>query len=109
MREQKEPQSQDGPVDALILHPDLSDPGGVADYYRKVSNKFTLPVAHHVVGSRPREAGIFSRVFRLASDYRTFLKVLKTNRYQVVHINPVFWRIAAGRHFVFRKHQVLAS
>lgn len=73
----------------LILHPDFKDPGGVAAYYTKLKNKFTIPVKHYAVGLRPGEKeDFFSKIRRMVNDYRRFFLSLKKGQYDIVHINP---------------------
>lgn len=73
----------------LILHPDFKDPGGVAGYYKKLKNKFTIPVKHYAVGLRPGDKeGSFSKLWRMVNDYTRFFLSLRKNQYDIVHINP---------------------
>lgn len=72
----------------LILHPDYKDPGGVAKYYLKLKDKFTLPVEHYITGIRPGEKGILSRIYRMMDDYCRFVVRLKRHQYEIIHINP---------------------
>ena len=72
----------------LITHPDFEDPGGVAKYYQKLTNKFSMPVEHYVLGKRPDEKGVISRFIRVVRDYGLFVIKLRTNQYEVVHVNP---------------------
>ena len=73
---------------ALILHPHPEDPGGVAAYYRKLENKFTIPVCHFTVGRRPSEKSLGSKTFRMLYDYIRFIKILRKDRFYIVHLNP---------------------
>jgi glycosyltransferase involved in cell wall biosynthesis len=74
----------------IITHPDFADPGGVANYYLKLKNKFTLPVQHHIIGKRPGRNGPLSHLGRLIGDYARFLKNLQDNKNKVVVLNPSF-------------------
>lgn len=72
----------------LILHPDFADPGGVANYYRKLKGKFHLPVEHFIIGKRPGDRGALRNTRRMVSDYRRFIRQIRTGNYQIVHLNP---------------------
>lgn len=72
----------------LISHPDFKDPGGVANYYRKLRNKFRVPVENFVIGRRPTERGTNSKVWRMWRDYGRFARCLKSEQYDLVHVNP---------------------
>lgn len=72
----------------LILHPDFKDPGGVAKYYLKLKNKFSITVDHHIIGKRPGEKGRIVKISRFFYDYSRFVRALRTNHYDVIHINP---------------------
>lgn len=73
---------------ALILHPDLNDPGGIANYYMKLKNKFTDPVEHFALGKRPGERGFLALILRMLKDYRRFRRALQHSPYDVIHLNP---------------------
>jgi glycosyltransferase involved in cell wall biosynthesis len=72
----------------LILHTDPRDMGGVATFYRKLTDKFTLPVGHFVVGRRPDERGLLAKAQRLVRDYRQFARTLRESPCEIVHANP---------------------
>jgi glycosyltransferase involved in cell wall biosynthesis len=72
----------------VILHPDFSDPGGVAKYYTKLKDKFTIPVQHCIMGRRPEEKGFLSIIYRMIYDYAFFLKNLKKNKCEIILVNP---------------------
>jgi len=72
----------------LITHPDFEDPGGVTNYYKRLENKFNIPFIHFIVGKRNKEKGLLSQIFRMFSDYCKFMKCLKINDIDLVHINP---------------------
>ncbi len=72
----------------LITHPEFEDPGGVSNLYKQLQKKFKIPTLHFVVGKRTREKGFLSRIFRMFHDYYKFVKCLKTNNIDLVHINP---------------------
>lgn len=72
----------------LITHPDFEDPGGVSNYYKSLQYKFSIPIVHFIVGKRPKKRGLLSQIFRIFHDYYKFIKSLKTNNIDLVHINP---------------------
>jgi len=72
----------------VITHPDFRDPGGVAQYYRKLKGKFTIPVGHCIIGKRPDENSNFLKIFRLIADYINFWERLKENQCELIHVNP---------------------
>lgn len=72
----------------LNLHPDFEDPGGISNYYLKLKDKFTVSVEHFSCGKRPTEKGKWALLRRMIGDYVRFIKLLKNNRYDIVHLNP---------------------
>jgi len=72
----------------LITHPDFEDQGGVSNLYKRLQNKFTIPILHLIVGKRTKEKGFLSRIFRMFHDYYKFVNCLKINNIDLVHINP---------------------
>jgi len=72
----------------LITHPDFDDPGGVSNIYKQLHNKFKIPTLHFMVGKRTKESGLLPRIFRIFHDYYEFVKCLRTNNIDLVHINP---------------------
>jgi len=72
----------------LITHPDFEDRGGVSNLYKKLKNKFNVPILHFIVGKRPEEKYFFSKFWRLIYDYYKFIKCIKANNIDLVHINP---------------------
>ena len=75
-------------IKVLITHPDFNDPGGVANYYKKLANKFKIPVKHFIIGSRPEEHGVINSFFRLLTDFIVFFITMITYKPDVVHVNP---------------------
>jgi glycosyltransferase involved in cell wall biosynthesis len=72
----------------LVLHPDFSDPGGVAAYYRKLQGKFSTRVDHLFIGKRPGERHCLAYVRRLLKDLVIFWRKVSGQTYRIVHINP---------------------
>jgi len=76
----------DGYMRVLITHPDSL--GGVSNYYRKLRGRFTVPVQHFVVGTSPKEQGFWARPLRMLADYWRFVRLLRKNSIDLVHLNP---------------------
>lgn len=74
----------------LILHPDFRDPGGVASYYKKIANKFNHSVKHFIIGKRPKEKTFKEKIIRMYKDYIYFIKILRHEKYDIIHVNPSF-------------------
>ena len=72
----------------LILHPDFRDPGGVAAYYRTLEKYYTQSIEHFIIGRRPDETGIYKKINRMMNDYRQFVKKMKNDDYDIIHVNP---------------------
>ena len=72
----------------LIAHPDFNDPGGVSNFFAILDEKFTSRPAHFVIGKRIAEKTFFESLSRLIRDYIQFVKLLKKENYELVHINP---------------------
>ncbi|MHA1410842.1 MAG: glycosyltransferase family 4 protein, partial [Candidatus Odinarchaeia archaeon] len=72
----------------LITHPDFKDRGGVSNLYKRLQNKFNIPILHFVVGKRPREKFFFSRLYRMFYDYYKFMLCIKMENIDLVHLNP---------------------
>jgi glycosyltransferase involved in cell wall biosynthesis len=71
----------------LIIHPEFGDPGGVANFYLALRDKFTIRVKHLSVGKRVGEKAL-ATLFRLFLDYIRFVKELRAEDYDIVHVNP---------------------
>lgn len=72
----------------LILHPEFQDPGGVSNYFASLKNRFEIQTKHFAIGKRVGERRFSIRIFRLFCDYVRFIKLLKGEHYDIVHINP---------------------
>jgi glycosyltransferase involved in cell wall biosynthesis len=75
-------------MNVLITHPEFESQGGVSNLYKRLQNKFKMPIVYFIVGKRTRENGFLSRLFRIFLDYVNFVKCLKINKIDLVHINP---------------------
>lgn len=72
----------------LIVHPDICDPGGVSNYFSIMDNYFNIHITHFINGKRIDENHFFSKIIRLIRDYILFIKVISTDNYDLVHLNP---------------------
>jgi glycosyltransferase involved in cell wall biosynthesis len=75
-------------MNVVITHPDLKDPGGVAAYFAKLQKHFNAPVTHFVVGKRSEDQGVIVTSSRMIHDYYHFVRLLKTDHCNLVHLNP---------------------
>lgn len=71
----------------LILTPDLSKPGGIANYFSVIKNNFNLPVDYFTRGSRADSKGPLSALLQYFIDYYNFVKTLREHQYSLIHIN----------------------
>ena len=71
----------------LIIHPEFKDPGGVANFYLSLRDKFRKGIDHFAVGKRVDENNV-SKIFRIIFDYLRFIKELRNRKPDVVHVNP---------------------
>jgi len=85
----------------LMSVPCLEKPGGVAVYYRTVREHFSEDVDYFTIGARERRERVPGVFIRLLRDYRDFLRKLKTDRYDLVHLNPSLTSKAIVRDGVF--------
>jgi glycosyltransferase involved in cell wall biosynthesis len=74
--------------EVLITHPDFEEAGGVSNYYSKLRGKFTVPVQYFAVGKSPKEKGFWARPLRMLADYWRFVRLLRKNSIDLVHLNP---------------------
>jgi glycosyltransferase involved in cell wall biosynthesis len=70
----------------LITHPDAL--GGVSNYYRQLRGRFTMPVYHFVVGRIRERQSRLLRPPQMLADYCRFVKVMRNNSIDIVHLNP---------------------
>lgn len=86
---------------ALICVPELSKPGGVANYYRALESKLTPNHSYFTRGARGPNEGLLPEMVRLLNDYFRFFVELLSRRYSLVHINTSFGRYGVLRDAVF--------
>jgi glycosyltransferase involved in cell wall biosynthesis len=74
----------------LITAPSFEEIGGVANYFNILKNYFSADVAveYFTVGSRAHGQGKWRAVKRLVKDSWDFYKALKSNYYDIIHLNP---------------------
>lgn len=64
---------------------DITNIGGIGNYYNILKNNFRVPVDYLITGKRTGESGFFSYLKRFIADYLAFQK--KVAHYDLVHIN----------------------
>lgn len=72
----------------LITVPRRDLPGGVTNYFNILRGHFGEDKQYFEVGQSNYEKGIFSTLRRLCADGVKFVKELRKENYQLVHINP---------------------
>lgn len=72
----------------LINVLDLDKQGGVANYYRALKDKFSIEVDYFTIGARSSKKLINLKPLRLILDYLAFAKMIKSNNYDLVLLNP---------------------
>ena len=75
----------------LIVIPDISNPGGIANYFRTLTLDQSENIDYHYLNNKNNRRNIIL----LLKSYVSFL--LKVKRYEVIHLNPPlskipFWR-----------------
>lgn len=85
----------------LINVPDLTCPGGVSKYFQTVNGKFTIPVEYLTIGSRFNSKGFRLQWWRMLHDYFYFLKKIKNEKFEVIHLNPSLGFKAVVRDSIF--------
>jgi glycosyltransferase involved in cell wall biosynthesis len=81
--------------------PELSKPGGVANYYRVLRKELTRKHVYFTRGSRSGRFGPLSELVRILNDYARFCAELMRGRYNLVHINTSFGSYGVLRDAVF--------
>lgn len=72
----------------LVVKPDSSIPGGVANYYSVLSEYLEKDADYFIVGSRTGEHGFIATCTRVVRDTIGFWRTLKRSKYHLVHLNP---------------------
>ena len=72
----------------LIHSPDLLTPGGKQTYFASLKDYFQNEVDFFFYGARGNKESPLKVPFRLLKDYWKFYRTLKTNNYDLVHLNP---------------------
>jgi glycosyltransferase involved in cell wall biosynthesis len=77
----------------LITVPRLSNPGGVANYYKTLRPLLGPEKIYLEVGMRPAKRGVVAALSRLIADNWRFHRELGSHTFDAVHINPSLgWR-----------------
>ena len=84
----------------LILVPDLTLPGGVANYYNTLQLEKNANINYFFVNKYKSQSSL-GTVFRLISKYLQFFYILIRNRYQIIHVNPSLDKRSFYRDSVF--------
>jgi glycosyltransferase involved in cell wall biosynthesis len=74
-------------VNVLITRQADNDPGGISNYFAILKNRFLINAEYVAVGRRVDEKGLTRTLRRLIIDYARFLKVLRNEPIDLVHIN----------------------
>lgn len=72
----------------LIAVPRLTNPGGVASYYRTLREHLDPEKVYFEVGQAPGERSLWHKACRLLGDYWRFHRLLSEGEFGLVHINP---------------------
>ena len=67
---------------------DSENLGGVASYYRNLRPFFNSNIEYFTVGARHKISGKNWNIFRIFNDYYEFIKRLRNQDYDIVHLNP---------------------
>jgi glycosyltransferase involved in cell wall biosynthesis len=71
----------------ILIHlPNL--PGGKKNYFSAIHNHFQSDITYFYCGSQGKKESRFAFIRRLFGDYWRFYRLLKTEGFQIVHINP---------------------
>lgn len=71
----------------LITRAAFDDPGGISNYFAILKNRFLINAVYIEVGRRTNEKGLMRSLRRLIIDYARFIKTLRNERLDLVHIN----------------------
>lgn len=72
----------------LIAVPRLAMPGGVSNYYMTLRPYFDEQKTYFEVGSVPSESGYWKKLLRVVIDSWTFYRLMGSQHFDLVHINP---------------------
>lgn len=72
----------------LITTPELDKQGGVASYFATLTKYLSVPFDFVVVGSRSHRESVPKMLIRFIKDICNFRRKLRTNSYDVIHLNP---------------------
>jgi len=88
-------------MNVLITLTDLRDPGGITSYFNSLRNKFNVNTIYFFTGRRQGEKGALLRIQRFIADYLRFIRCLRTEKVDVVHLNPYMDFRASLREGIF--------
>ena len=77
----------DHSVNVLIIQLADNDPGGIANYFAILQNRFHINATYFAAGRRVDEKGIIKTLHRLITDFAGFIKVLRSEPVDIVHVN----------------------
>jgi len=72
----------------LIHAPNLSTPGGKQTYFASLKDHFKNDIDFFFYGSQGKKESFLKMPFRVLRDYYKFYRLLRTNDYDLVHLNP---------------------
>ena len=76
----------------LILVPDLSLPGGVANYYNTLNLQAHGNINYFPINTAKHQSA-FATILRLIINYFIFFYIVIRDRYELIHINPTLdWK-----------------
>jgi glycosyltransferase involved in cell wall biosynthesis len=79
-----------GTVKVLLATPHLTNPGGVAHYYRSVRPYLGPHIEYFAVGAGRTDTGKLRHTRRVLGNYFEFYSRLRKEAYEIVHLNPSF-------------------
>jgi len=71
----------------LFLGPDLNKQGGVKTFCEALLKKFNSNVQYFIRGSRPGNSFLYNKIFVYIKDYVKYVKILRSNSFDLIHIN----------------------
>ncbi len=81
----------------LVTLPEPKKQGGVVSYWQALLPRLDGLADSFTVGARVEESGLLRRMLRFLKDYASYYRVLWSQPYDVVHLNPSLTRDALIR------------
>jgi len=72
----------------LITVPDIAVMGGVAQYIYSIKDSFSVQASLYTIGHRKGDAGVYADFMRLLNDIMDYRHQLKSEKFDLVHLNP---------------------